>query len=354
MRENRAIERARTPFTVGEDEIDAKIDELLEDLKPYAHLDLLRELFVTGVKLAREDCSRGDLKIIRTSIKELRHAFRLFAEYRAAPKVSIFGSARSLPGEADFETGVRFGRRIAELGYMVVTGAGSGIMAAGNLGAGRDNSFGLNILLPFEQLANETIDNDPKLINFRYFFTRKLFFVKESHALVLLPGGFGTQDEGFETLTLIQTGKAEPKPVVMLDAPGGRYWQAWKEFVVSQMLEKGRISPEDESLYCITDDVEEACREITSFYRRYHSSRYVDRKQKLVIRTKTPVDDRTVKILNQKFSDILVAGEIEPCDPFPEESDEPEVMELPRLAVPFNQRQFGRLRQLIDTINRFG
>jgi uncharacterized protein (TIGR00730 family) len=339
---------------VGEEEIDARIDELLETLKPYAHLDLLRELFVTGAKLAREDCSRGDLKIIRTSIKELRHSFRLFARYLDAPKVSIFGSARSLPGDDDFETGVRFGRRIAQLGYMVVTGAGSGIMAAGNLGAGREMSFGLNILLPFEQMANETIDNDSKLINFRYFFTRKLFFVKESHALVLLPGGFGTQDEGFETLTLIQTGKAEPKPVVMLDSPGGTYWKAWREFVITQLLKKGRISEEDQSLYYITESVEEACKEITTFYRRYHSSRYVDRKQKLVIRTKTPVDGGTLRVLNQKFGDILVAGSIERCDPFPEENDEPELMALPRLVVPFNQRNFGRLRQLIDTINRFG
>jgi uncharacterized protein (TIGR00730 family) len=354
MRENRASDRPRPPFSVGEEEIDAKIDELLDSLMPYDNLDLLRELYVTGAKLARENCSRGDLKIIRTSTKELRHAFRLFAQYRHAPKVSIFGSARSLPGDDDFETGVRFGRRIAELGYMVVTGAGSGIMAAGNLGAGREMSFGLNILLPFEQLANETIDNDSKLINFRYFFTRKLFFVKESHALVLLPGGFGTQDEGFETLTLIQTGKADPKPVVMLDSPGGSYWQAWREFVVTQMLDKGRISPEDESLYFITDSVEAACREITTYYRRYHSSRYVDRKQRLVIRTKTPLDKATLRVLNQKFADILVEGAIENCDPFPEESDEPELLALPRLVLTFNQRNFGRLRQLIDTINRFG
>ena len=348
MAEQSKNSRKHRKYDVRDKGLSSQIDEILEELEPYSNLDLIREIFVTGVKLAQEDCSRGDLKVLRTSLKELRYACRVFSRYRDVPKVSVFGSARSQPSDSDFQTAVEFGRKMAEAGYMVITGAGGGIMAAGNLGAGREQSFGLNISLPFEQSANETIDGDPKLIEFRYFFTRKLFFVKESRALVYLPGGFGTQDETFESLTLTQTGRDVPEPIVLLDAPGGTYWKGWFRFVESQLLEKGYISQEDRSLFIITDDVDEACEEIHRFYRVYHSSRYVEKGERLAIRLKHSLSGEMMESLNTEFHDILVSGSIEQREAFPEEDSEPDIADLPRLSLMFNRR----LRELINRINQ--
>ncbi len=352
MAEQSKTSRKHRSYDVRDKGLSSQIDEILEELEPYSNLDLIREIFVTGVKLAQEDCSRGDLKVLRTSIKELRYACRVFSRYRDVPKVSVFGSARSQPSDSDFQTAVEFGRKMAEAGYMVITGAGGGIMAAGNLGAGREQSFGLNISLPFEQSANETIDGDPKLIEFRYFFTRKLFFVKESRALVYLPGGFGTQDETFESLTLTQTGRDVPEPIVLLDAPGGTYWKEWFRFVESQLLENGYISQEDRSLFIITDDVDEACEEIHRFYRVYHSSRYVEKGERLAIRLKHSLSGEIMESLNTEFHDILVSGLIEQREAFSEEDSEPEIADLPRLSLMFNRRNLGRLRELINRINQ--
>jgi len=267
MRERQEPDRERTgyAYSVGNETISRLIDEILEELKPFPSDDLIREIMVTAVKLAQEGSDRGDLKIIRTTIKELRYAFKVFAKYRDRPKITVFGSARTPPDHPAYQAAFAFGRMMAEAGYMVITGAGPGIMAAGHEGAGQDFSVGLNIRLPFEQAPNETIDGDEKLINFRYFFTRKLFFVKESYALVLMPGGFGTHDEGFETLTLIQTGKSAMKPVVMLDEPGGGYWRQWLSFIEQQVLGRGYISPEDMSLFYVTDSLEAARDEIRRF-----------------------------------------------------------------------------------------
>lgn len=343
--------RSTHSYDVRDEGLSSQIDRILEELEPYPNLDLIRDIFVTGVKLAKEDCDRGDLKVLRSAIKELRYAFKVFSRYQDVPKVSVFGSARSLPSDADFQAAVEFGRKMAEAGYMVITGAGGGIMAAGNLGAGREMSFGLNVSLPFEQSANETIEGDRKLIEFRYFFTRKLFFVKESQALVFLPGGFGTQDESFESLTLTQTGRDVPEPIVLLDAPGGTYWKEWYRFVESQLLKKGYISEEDRSLFLITDDVDEACDEIHRFYRRYHSSRYVERGARLVIRLKQSLSEETIESLNTEFQDIIVSGAIEQCEAFPEEEDDTRITDLPRLSLLFNRRNFGRLRELVNRIN---
>lgn len=343
--------RSTHSYDVRDEDLSSQIDRILEELEPYPNLDLIRDIFVTGVKLAKEDCDRGDLKVLRSTIKELRYAFKVFSRYRDVPKVSVFGSARSLPSDSDFQAAVEFGRKMAEAGYMVITGAGGGIMAAGNLGAGREMSFGLNVSLPFEQSANETIEGDRKLIEFRYFFTRKLFFVKESQALVFLPGGFGTQDESFESLTLTQTGRDVPEPLVLLDAPGGTYWKEWYRFVESQLLKKGYISEEDRSLFLITDDVDEACDEIHRFYRRYHSSRYVERGARLVIRLKQSLSEETIESLNTEFQDIIVSGAIEQCEAFPEEGNDTRITDLPRLSLLFNRRNFGRLRELVNRIN---
>jgi uncharacterized protein (TIGR00730 family) len=341
-------------FDVDDPRLAGLIDEIMAEMGEYPNPDLIREVIVTAVKLALdESSSRGDLKILRTAVKEMRHAFRVFAEYANVPKVSVFGSARSQPHQREFQLAQALGRRLAESGYMVITGAGDGIMGAAHLGAGRASSIGLNIMLPFEQEANPTIARDPKLINFRYFFTRKLFFVKESDAIVLMPGGFGTHDEGFEALTLVQTGKTEPVPIVMLDVEDGGYWESWEFLVKKQLLGGGYISDEDLSLYKITKDLDEACNEIYTFYRRYHSSRYVEWRKTLVLRLKDELMDEAVTSLNHDFQDILTEGKIRKCGAFPEEEDEPSAASLPRLALEFDQIHNGRLRQLIDAINRF-
>ncbi|RPJ64079.1 MAG: TIGR00730 family Rossman fold protein [Acidobacteria bacterium] len=351
--ENLQREQSRRAYAVNDEKVGSLIEELLRELQPYSNADILRDVFVTAVKMAQDGADRGDAKITRTAMKELRYAFRVFSAYRDHPKVSIFGSARVVDGQPEFEATRQLGAKMAEAGYLVITGAGPGIMAAGHLGAGQAKSFGLNIRLPFEQLPNPTINGDRKLINFRYFFTRKLFFVKESEAIVLMPGGFGTLDEGFEVLTLVQTGKSEIKPIVMLDVPGGTYWKDWFAFIEKQLLGRGFISPEDRALFCITDNVDTAVSEIQTFYRVYHSARFVDHRRRLVLRLKQPPDPRLLEVLNEKFQDIIVEGKIELTEPFPEERDEPKLLKLSRLALAFDQRQYSRLRQLIDAVNRF-
>jgi predicted Rossmann-fold nucleotide-binding protein len=224
-------------------------------------------------------------------------------------------------------------------------------MQAGHEGAGRDNSFGLNIQLPFEQQANPFIEGDPKLIHFKYFFTRKLFLLKESDAVALFPGGFGTQDEAFECMTLSQTGKFGPVPVVLIDHPGGDYWRSWSRYIDQQLVQKGLVSPDDSSLYTVTDSLEIACEAITGFYRVYHSSRYVG--EQLVIRLSADLSDDAVEKLNANFSDILVKGKIEKSQALPQENQD-ETVELPRLVLYFNQRDLGRLYQMIAAINHMG
>ena len=351
---NPELDRSEKRYDVRDPRLVEIIDSFMQELPPYAHRDLLREVVVTVVKLAEQNAQRGDLKILRSAVKELRYAYKIFDQYRNIPKVTVFGSARSIPISPAYQTALEFSRHIAELGYMVITGAGGGIMAAGNQGAGGEKSFGLNILLPFEQESNPWIAGNERLINFRYFFTRKLFFIKESAAAVLLPGGFGTQDEGFEALTLIQTGKDKPAPIVMLDSPGGTYWKSWLGFVRENLLGNDLISADDGALFKITDDINVACQEIVDFYRRYDSSRYVNSRRRLVIRMKSPLSQEQVGKLNRDFADILTGEEIHSCAATGEENrDEPELSDLPRLWVPFDQRHFGGLRRLIDAINQF-
>lgn len=345
------LETSRPGYNVRDARQVELIDQLISELKPSRNLDLIREVLVTAVKLAEQSASRGDLKILRTSIKEMRYAFKVFDRYRDIPKVSIFGSARSHHDHPDYRVAHQFAKLIAQQGYMVITGAGGGIMAAGNEGAEPGKSFGLNILLPFEQQANQAIRNDPKLINFNYFFTRKLFFVKESDAIVLLPGGFGTQDEGFETLTLVQTGKDDPKPIILLDHPQGSYWKNWRRFVLVNLERRGLISADDSGLFSLTDNPQQACAHICRFYRRYHSCRYVNRKRQLVIRLRKALRKEHIARLNQRFADILKEGSIRACEPFEEEMKGKESLDLPRLVFAFDQRHFGRLRQLIDAVN---
>jgi uncharacterized protein (TIGR00730 family) len=263
--------------------------------------------------------------------------------------VTVFGSARTPPDDPAYLQAIDFGRAMAERNWMVITGAASGIMEAGHRGAGRENSMGLNILLPFEQEANPIILGDDKLVHMKYFFTRKLMFVKECHAFVCLPGGFGTLDEGLEVLTLLQTGKRDMAPVVLLDAPGHEFWSHFQS-LVDVLNRKHYISPDDTSLYKITDNCQEAVDEVINFFRVYNSMRYV--KQKLVFRLNEPLHELLLAEINEAFADILAGGQFEQRDALPEEKDEPDLANLKRLVFQFNRRSLGRLRQLIDVINR--
>jgi uncharacterized protein (TIGR00730 family) len=314
--------------------------------------DLLDEMKESIDKLARDGTSRGDLKILNRALRELRYAFKVFAPYRRQRKVSVFGSARTAENDPAYRQAVHFCRTMAENDWFVVTGASAGIMEAGHRGAGRAHSMGLNILLPFEQNANTVIEGDPKLVHMKYFFTRKLMFVKESDALVCLPGGFGTLDEALEVLTLLQTGKRDMVPVVLLDAPGGDYWQSFQQFIQTQLLDRGMISAQDRSLYKITDNCDQAVREVLSFFRVYHSMRYVKRRLALRLNRRPP--GGLVDALQDQFADILAGGRFELRDALPEERDEPDLADLPRLVFQFNRRDLGRLRQLIDYVNQAG
>jgi uncharacterized protein (TIGR00730 family) len=310
------------------------------------------QLHETADKLLADRVSRGDAKLLASAMKELRYCFKVFNQYRGIPKVTIFGSARTKPDHPAYAAAVAFGKRMADAGYMVITGAAAGIMEAGHVGAGREKSFGLNIMLPFESSANPVILDDPKLMNLRYFFTRKLVFIKESDAVALFPGGFGTHDEAFETLTLIQTGKSHIFPLVLVDEPGGTYWQLWQKFVEDAMMKPGYTSPEDRAFYRITDNIDDAVREVTQFYRVYHSMRYV--RQDLVLRLKSRLSAAVIDTLAAEYRDIIVDGVLVQTDALPAEANEPTLADLPRLKFRFNRHGLGRLRMLIDAINRDG
>jgi len=315
-----------------------------------ANRDLILDMLNTVVGLAGDGLDRLDLKIAASALNEMREAYKVFAPYHGVPKVTMYGSARTLPDDPLYAQTRDLAAALASRGWMVVTGAGPGIMAAGMEGAGRDHSIGVNIRLPFEQGANEFIAQDPKLVEMKYFFTRKLMLVKESAGFVVLPGGFGTLDEAFELLTLLQTGKADPAPIVLLEVPGGTYWHDWDHFIQGEVLRRGLVSAEDLSLYKITDDVAAATAELLGFYRNYHSRRFVG--DTLVLRLKAAPTDDDLATLNRDFADILLSGSIERTEPLPPERSGNDHLELPRLAFKFNVLHQARLRQLIDALNR--
>jgi uncharacterized protein (TIGR00730 family) len=326
-----------------------QINALLEGLRvPADSWQYYAQMLTSVLKLFEDQADVGDLKIANSALKELRYAFKVFGAYRGILKVTVFGSARSDPEAPISVQARRFARTMVEGGWMVVTGAGGGVMGAAQEGAGREQSFGLNIRLPFEQEANPWIADDPKLINFKYFFIRKLFFLKEADAVCLFPGGFGTFDEAFEVLTLIQTGKNPIIPVVLLDVPGGDHWRAWERLIREQMVERGLIAPPDMRLFRITDQVEQAAAEIFGFYRNFRSSRVVG--DDLILRVRRPLLPDALPALQTEYADILKGPIDQLKGPLPVEGEE--WPDLWRLVLPFNQTQYGRLRQLIDAINR--
>jgi uncharacterized protein (TIGR00730 family) len=330
-------------------ELKKRIQELIKS-KGGGHNEAeVSDIIENALKLLADVHDTGDVRVIKTALRELRYAFRLFAPFAGKRKVTIFGSARMPPDKLEYQQAVEFGRKIVEAGFMVITGAGSGIMQAGHEGAGPENSFGVNIRLPWEQSANPIIAEDKKLVTFKYFFTRKLIFIRHSDAIVLFPGGFGTFDEGFEALTLMQTGKSQLLPLVLVDKPGGIFWKTWDLNIRGQLLRDRLISPEDLSLYQITDSTDEAVKIVTRFYRNFHSTRFV--KDQLVIRLKNTPSESALAAMNEDFSNIIIEGKIKTIKPTPEEVENDEHLELKRIAFNFNRRDYGRLRQLIDVLN---
>lgn len=330
-------------------ELKRRIDELIAFKGGGFNEENVADIIENALKLLTDVEDTGDVRVIQTALRELRYAFRLFAPYASARKVTIFGSARTLPTRMEYQQAVEFGRKIAEAGFMVITGAGGGIMHAGHEGAGPEKSFGANIRLPWEQAANPIIREDRKLITFKYFFTRKLIFIRHSDAIALFPGGFGTMDEGYEALTLMQTGKSQLMPLVLIDRPGGTYWKTWDKHVREHLLRDQLISPDDLNLYQITDDTDQAVKIITRFYRNFDSSRFV--KDLFVIRLKHAPSDSALEAMNEDFADIVTTPPIQRIDPTPDEVADGEKLDLPRIAFGFNRRDYGRLRQLIDVLN---
>jgi uncharacterized protein (TIGR00730 family) len=330
--------------------LQARIQELIR-FKGGGHNEAeVADIIENALKLLADVKDTGDVRVIQTALRELRYSFRLFAPYAGKRKVSIFGSARTQPDKFVYQQAADFGRKIVKAGFMVITGAGPGIMQAGHEGAGPANSFGVNIRLPWEQSANPVIAEDKKLVTFKYFFTRKLIFIRHSDAIVLFPGGFGTFDEGFEALTLMQTGKSQLMPLVLVDKPGGTFWRTWDKNIREQLLRDQLISPDDLSLYQITDRADEAVNIITRFYRNFHSTRFV--KDLLVIRLKQTPGESTLARMNREFAGILLKGKIQIIRPTPEERRDNDQLSLARIAFAFNRRDYSRLRQLIDVLNR--
>lgn len=342
--------RARTTF--GHERVDRLVTELIAAVGSDTNDDLVRSLVVTALDMDGAEIDRLELKIANQALVEMLSAWRVFTPWADNAKATIFGSARTKPDHPDYLLARDVGRKLAERGWMAITGAGPGIMTAAIEGAGRANAFGVNIVLPFEQVANDVIDGDEKLATFRYFFTRKLTFMKESDAFVLLPGGFGTLDEAFELMTLVQTGKSYPVPIVLVDHPGSTYWDRWQAFVDEELLAGGMISAHDRSLYLHTHDAQEAAEYISAFYSCYHSIRYVGKR--LIVRLQSPLDEASLAVLNDEFADIVTRGRIEAVEPTRAERRDDDHLELPRLALHFDHRSFARLVTLVHRINELG
>jgi uncharacterized protein (TIGR00730 family) len=337
-------------FTRTNESVDTSIDALMHLAGGIKRPEIVREMILAALKAGQEDDGKADLKLMNSSLKEMRFTSKVFGPYRHVKKVTVFGSARVKPEETIYAMARDMGKKLVASGYMVITGGGPGIMQAVNEGAGPENSFGVNIRLPFEQRPNPVIDGNPRYVLYKYFFNRKVAFLKEAHAVALFPGGFGTLDEAMETVTLVQTGKRYSLPLILIDEPGNGYWSHCVEFFENVMLKRGLISASDFNLFARVDSVDAAIRHINHFYHRYHSLRYVN--GRLVIRLNEPLEARLLNSLKTQFNDILLPrGDIVPARSLPEEQDEPEIAHLPRLLVDFNQQDFGRLHRFIEALN---
>ena len=332
-------------------EIDQYISSLLELVGDIQHPVIIREMLLSVLMIGKDIDYLADLKLINRTIQEMRYTAKVFSPYRDKKKVTIFGSARTAPDEEMYQKCLLFSRVLAERGYMIITGGGPGIMQAGNEGAGSENSFAVNIRLPFEQQPNPTMLRNKRLITYKYFFNRKVAFVKEADAVAVFPGGFGTLDEAMEVFTLVQTGKTSPKPLILIDDQDG-YWEQFFDFVKQSLLVKGFISGEDFSIFTVTKDVNEAIEVIEAFYRTYHSIRFIG--HRLVIRLNKKITPGQIATLEDEFSELIKEGDhIRYCVPFPEEADEPDLSELPRISMLFDHHHYGLLLAFIHRINTF-
>jgi uncharacterized protein (TIGR00730 family) len=339
-------EREKPP---GDPELRRRVQELI-DYKGGGHNpESVADIVENALRLLVDVKDSGDVRVIQTALRELRYAFKLFAPYAHKRKVTIFGSARTHASKQEYQQAVDFGKKLVAADFMVITGAGPGIMQAGHEGAGPENSFGVNIRLPWEQSANPIIEGDKKLVTFKYFFTRKLIFIRHSDAIALFPGGFGTMDEGYEALTLMQTGKSQLMPLVLIDRPGGTYWKTWDKHIREHLLRDQLISPDDLHLYHITDDPDEAVKMITRFYRNFHSSRFI--RELFVIRLKHAPSPTAIEAMNEDFGDINNGPPIRIVEATAEEREDNDHLDLARIGFEFNRRDYGRLRQLIDVLN---
>jgi uncharacterized protein (TIGR00730 family) len=339
----------RIEKTPMDPQLKSRIDELIK-FKGGGHNEAeVADIIENALKMLGDVQDTGDVRVIQTAVRELRYAFRVFAPYAHKRKVTIFGSARTSPDKLEYQQAAEFGRKISAAGFMVITGAGPGIMQAGHEGAGPENSFGVNIRLPWEQNANPIIAEDKKLISFKYFFTRKLIFIRHSDAIVLFPGGFGTMDEGYEAITLMQTGKSQLMPLVLVDKPGGTYWKTWDKNIREHLLRDRLISPDDLNLYQITDSADEAVKIVARFYRNFDSTRFI--KELFVIRLKNAPSHSALAALNEDFADIIIEGKIQIVKPTPDEIEDKDRLDLARIGFNFNRRDYGRVRQLIDVLN---
>lgn len=337
------------PFDINDELVQDSIRRLIEqcggDPESFQG-DLIRQMIGTSLKLMSGEYDTGQIKLMNRALKEMRYAYRIFNQYNGSQTVSIFGSARTPPDHPDYLAAKEFSHLIADKGWMCITGAANGIMKAGLEGSQKESSFGLTIRLPFETVSNSIIEGDPKLITFRYFFTRKLMFLSHSNAVAAFPGGVGTLDELFEVLTLMQTGKANILPLVLVEGKNGTYWRNWEHYIKQHLLKNGWISPEDENLYYIAKNPEDAVQHVLNFYKRFHSYRYV--KDVVVIRMKSALSAKQVGELNIKFAILIKDGTLESVDPLPEETDH---LDLPRIAFHHTRKDLGLLRALFDCIN---
>lgn len=348
---NRNAQNMKLNFRENNGPVDVAIDALINQVGGIARPRIVREMILAALKAGQEDAGGVDLKMMNVSLKEMRYTAKIFAAYSQFKKVTVFGSARTRPNEKAYEMARQMGKNLAQAGYMVITGGGPGIMQAVHEGAGPEKSFGVNIRLPFEQQSNPVVKGNPKNIYYKYFFNRKVAFLKESDAVVLFPGGFGTHDEAMETLTLVQTGKRNPLPLILVDEPGGTYWSGWIQFLKTCLLADGYISESDLYLIEQVEDVDEATAKINRFYFRYHSLRYIE--NQVVLRLTSAIDQDRVNALKALFAEILTpGGDMVLSGPLPAEADEPEIAHLPRLVVDFNRQHLGRLKQLIDAVNQ--
>ncbi|MEN6319937.1 MAG: TIGR00730 family Rossman fold protein [Syntrophaceae bacterium] len=339
-------------FTKTNRRIDEMIDQLIKEAQGIRRPEYIREMIIASLKAGQEDDESADLKLMSTTIKEMRFTSKVFGPYRNMRKVTVFGSARTHPGDPMYEMAKLFGKKIVEAGYMVITGGGGGIMQAANEGAGSENSFGINIRLPFDEKPNPVIRGNERQITYKYFFNRKVAFLKESDAVALFPGGFGTLDEAMETLTLVQTGKRNPVPLVLVDDPNCSYWVHLIKPLQEELLYRKYICRSDFALFERVDSVDSAVERIKHFYRRYHSIRYVN--DKLVIRLVSQLRPDEIQKLTDKFHDIIVpGGGINASGALEAEINDADAVHLPRLVIDFNRKDFGRLRSLIDSINDF-